>query len=116
MPICVHMSNHKSQFMHLVKMITCVHPGQAGGAPVYVTARHCTEGSSAVSLFQAQDIRKQVSKYKSSSDGASTAKKRQAVTRETKVKITEGSEAKKMTDVAHLKYEHHRLLTGHPKV
>ena len=46
-----------------------------GCAFVYLTVQYCIDYSSTVSLFQAQDVRKQV--YKSSSDVAGTATKHQ---------------------------------------
>ena len=58
----------------------------SGLAFVCLTAQYYIEHSSTVSLFQAQDVRKQESK---TSDVAGTAKKRQEGTIETKVKIFE---------------------------
>ena len=63
----------------------CASP-TSGFAFVYFTAQYYIEHSSTVSLFQAQDVRKQASK---TSDVAGTAKERQEVTRETKVKVFE---------------------------
>ena len=66
---------------------------------VYFTVQNCIEYSSTVSLFQAQDVR---NKHKSSSDVAGTAKKCQAITMETKVKIIVIVEqGEKMVDVTH---------------
>ena len=56
---------------------------------LYFTVQYYLEYSSTVALFQAQDVQK---KHKSSGDAAGTAKKLQAITVKTKVKIIEGVE------------------------
>ena len=53
---------------------------------MYFTTQYYIEHSSTVSLFQAQDVQKQVSK---TNDVAGTAKECQEMTIETKVKIFE---------------------------
>ena len=63
------------------------------------TLQYCIEYSSAVSIFQP---RMSGSKHKSRGDVAGTAKKRQVMIMETKVKVTERVErGEKMVDVAH---------------
>ena len=76
------MSNHVSQLTCLVKITTCVHPGQV--AVLLCTLLDSTVQGSVQQLY----FKPRTSKSKCKS-GASTAKKRQAVRREAKVKITE---------------------------